>query len=318
MAKYEYYFSHARTALKQYILKNNNDEPSEILLPDYLCETVPNTLKLLKNLKIIFYKINLDLTINWQDIKDKISSKTKYLLVVNYFGFPLDIKKAVKFCKNYKILLVEDNTHGFNGFYEDTKLGNFGDIGISSPRKHLPLKYGGVLYTNTELTFNNNSLYNNTILDKIKFKINHNYLNQKIFLQNIFAKKISKINNHYEKELDISSLDLFSMQIINNQNWNILRNKKYLAFKSWQKFAFKNRLNALLSINAYKNINPWAFPVLLDSEKEVINWLNWSKSKNIISFTWPTLSKDVIKNSDAYTLSKRVLCFSTYKTLNEI
>ena len=50
MAKYEYYFSHARTALKQYILKNNNDEPSEILLPDHLCETVPNTLKLLKNL----------------------------------------------------------------------------------------------------------------------------------------------------------------------------------------------------------------------------------------------------------------------------
>ena len=74
----------------------------------------------------------------------------------------------------------------------------------------------------------------------------------------------------------------------------------------------------MLSINAYKNINPWAFPVLLDSEKEVIKWLNWSKSKNIISFTWPTLSKDVIKNSDAYTLSKRVLCFSTYKTLNEI
>ena len=49
-------FSHARTALKFGLLSSIEKKNSYILVPDYICEVVPNTI-LLNNYKLIYYRI---------------------------------------------------------------------------------------------------------------------------------------------------------------------------------------------------------------------------------------------------------------------
>ena len=318
MKKYQYFFSHARSALKYILIQENPNLPFEILLPDYICESVPNTLYQIDNIKISYYKINLDLSINWDNLILKVNDNTKYILVVNYFGFPIDILKANKFCKEHNIVLIEDNTHGYNGFFNNKLLGHYGDIGISSPRKHIPLKFGGTLYYSRSNLNINQSIYTTTNFDKIKFLINDNFRFRKIQIQNFFKPKIKQITVHFEDKVNISKLDKYSMKIINNKNWNKIKKDKFCAYKSWQDFFLKINKKPLIDIGKFKDVNPWAFPVLLNSKEEVIEWFNWSKNKNVLCFTWPTLHPDISKTSNAYQLSQKIICFSTYTRLGNV
>ena len=70
--------------------------------------------------------------------------------MVHYFGQPQNIEKFTDFCRQYSLLLLEDNAHGHGGKYQDNYLGTFGKIGFSSPRKNLNLNYGGILFTDNK------------------------------------------------------------------------------------------------------------------------------------------------------------------------
>jgi dTDP-4-amino-4,6-dideoxygalactose transaminase len=118
-----------------------------VLLPAYLDHTVIEPF-LVKNINIKFYRINKDLEVDFEDIASKIDKHTKALLVINYFGFPQPLQKLKEFCEDYNIYLIEDNSHGFLSKIDDKYLGSFGDIGIFSIRKTLPLPDGGVLVIN--------------------------------------------------------------------------------------------------------------------------------------------------------------------------
>ena len=81
-----YYFSHCRTAIK-YGLKNIINEGDSILVPDFICESAIHPLLQL-NLKIIYYNINEDLKINWNDLKSKNKTQAKILFIVNFLSAP--------------------------------------------------------------------------------------------------------------------------------------------------------------------------------------------------------------------------------------
>ena len=68
----EYYFSHARTALKYGLKSLDLKDKDEILVPDYICEAMLHPLNDLK-LKFSFYKIKFDFNPNINDLKKKIN-----------------------------------------------------------------------------------------------------------------------------------------------------------------------------------------------------------------------------------------------------
>lgn len=312
-----YYFSHARVALWVSILDSNPKEDFNILIPDYICESIPNFL-MAKNVKFITYKIKINLKVDWDDLNAKFNNKCKFLLIVNYFGFPLDLNLAIDFANKNKIILIEDSTHGHGGKFQGQYLGSFGNYGITSPRKHIPLKFGGVLYSKNKIDlsiFTKN--YHSRVYDKVNYLISSKFLKQKLFLKKIIKKKVSKILNVYEDIIKVSLLDEFSRDIIDNTNWNKLRQIKSENFNFWLNYCKKKDLNVLITDDV-KSLNPWALPVLLNSEEEVIDWLNWGNKNKVIIFTWPTLYKDFDKTSDAYKLSQRLICFSTYTRLDNV
>lgn len=82
-------------------------------------------------------------------IEEKITSKTKAILVVHIYGLPVDINPVIELCKKYNLLLIEDAAEMHGQTYFGRKCGSFGDISIVSfyPNKHITTGEGGMVLT---------------------------------------------------------------------------------------------------------------------------------------------------------------------------
>jgi len=119
----------------------------EVLVPAYHCSVMVYPV-LWTGAKPAFYQLQSDLSVNLDDVRAKLSSRTKAFLSVNYFGFPQDLLRLRHFCDEHGIFFLEDCAHSFFGEYEGRPLGSFGDYAIASTVKFFPVAEGGCLVSN--------------------------------------------------------------------------------------------------------------------------------------------------------------------------
>ncbi|HBB0743046.1 TPA: DegT/DnrJ/EryC1/StrS family aminotransferase [Escherichia coli] len=83
-----------------------------------------------------------------ESIKEKITSKTKAILVVHYAGIPVRLKEISKLAKENGLKLIEDCAHALGSSYDGLGIGQFGDYSIFSLQaiKHMTTVDGGILY----------------------------------------------------------------------------------------------------------------------------------------------------------------------------
>lgn len=84
-------------------------------------------------------------------IEEKISDKTKAILVVHLYGQASNMKPIVELCRKHKLRLVEDCAQSHGACYDGQMTGTFGDIGCFSfyPSKNLgAFGDGGAIVTN--------------------------------------------------------------------------------------------------------------------------------------------------------------------------
>jgi dTDP-4-amino-4,6-dideoxygalactose transaminase len=62
------------------------------------------------------------------DIKKKISKKTKAIMPVHFAGNPVNLKDIYKFAKKNNLFVVEDAAHAFGSYYKKKLIGSFGDV----------------------------------------------------------------------------------------------------------------------------------------------------------------------------------------------
>ena len=72
-------------------------------------------------------------------IEEKITSKTKAILVVHLYGMATQMDKIIYLCKKYDLKLVEDCAQSHGACYKEKMTGTFGDVGCFSfyPSKNL-------------------------------------------------------------------------------------------------------------------------------------------------------------------------------------
>ena len=72
-------------------------------------------------------------------IEEKITDKTKAILVVHLYGHPCEMDKVTALCKKYNLRLVEDCAQSHGARYKGQMTGTFGDVGCFSfyPSKNL-------------------------------------------------------------------------------------------------------------------------------------------------------------------------------------
>lgn len=141
---------------------------SEIITTPFTFVATANCI-LYNNLKPVFADIKKDTyNINPDEIKKKITSKTKAIIYVDYAGQPCDISEIRKIAEENNLFLIEDAAHACGAEYESKKVGNFADLTTFSfhPVKHITTGEGGMVTTNNEELYEKLKLLRNHGIDK--------------------------------------------------------------------------------------------------------------------------------------------------------
>lgn len=97
-------------------------------------------------------------------IEEKITEKTKAILVVHLYGLASKMDEITALCKKYDLRLVEDCAQSHGACFKDTMTGVFGDIGCFSfyPSKNLgAFGDGGAIVTNDSKIAEDMRVYRN-------------------------------------------------------------------------------------------------------------------------------------------------------------
>lgn len=126
----------------------------EVLATPLTC-TASNFPILANNLKIKWVDIDpTTLNMDLEDLKTKMTPKTKAIMGVHWGGYPLDLDKIKniqqEFRKKYgwAPVLIEDGAHSIGTKYKSKYLGNHGNFVMNSLQaiKHITSVDGGLLY----------------------------------------------------------------------------------------------------------------------------------------------------------------------------
>lgn len=215
-------------ALKSLNLKKN----SEVLLPaQTYCSTLFSVINAgLKPVLVDIQKDNPTICIN--DLKKKLSKKTKVIIIVHLYGECSDIKKIKKIIKNKKIYLIEDaaQAHGAIDYSYGRKGKTVGSIGDMACFSFYPGKNLGAYGDAGAITTNNKKYFQNLLklrnLGGIK-KYQHSIIafNSRLdtIQASILINKLKFLNFNNQKRKKIA---LFYKNNINNNNVQILRYTK--------------------------------------------------------------------------------------------
>jgi len=103
--------------------------------------------------KPVFVDIDpLTYNINPLKIEEKITKKTKAILVVHIFGQPCDMNPIKKLAKKYKLQIIEDACESILATYKNKQTGTFGQAGVFAfyPNKQMTTGEGGMIITNNK------------------------------------------------------------------------------------------------------------------------------------------------------------------------
>lgn len=309
----DFYFSHARTALK-YGLQALGFEPnSELLIPALTCDVITHPLA---DLGIIpkYYKVLPSLQPDWSQLSNLVNNKTCGLMVIHYFGQPQDLEKSQNFCRIHDIKLIEDNAHGFGGTFDGRPMGTFGDIGISSPRKSFGWRNGGLLHWNVEAipTFPNMPTQPGVVIWKSKILIK-SVLSGIKGCKRLLKKEPDYTSQETGRECPIPSWGMdpeYILRVKTKKNeLDLLTTGRRSLWEIWKRWATLNRLSPIYQELA-PGARPLSFPVRTKSAKESQKWFHWGWEMGLYVHSWPTLPRDILEQ-DPYTLDlwRNMVCF---------
>lgn len=95
--------------------------------------------------------------INPDNIEEKITPKTKAIMVVHLYGQAVQMEKIWEIAKKYNLKIIEDSAQAHGAIYQSKRTGNLGDASGFSfyPGKNLGcMGDGGAVITNDEELFN--------------------------------------------------------------------------------------------------------------------------------------------------------------------
>lgn len=96
-----------------------------------------------------------------EDIRRKISRRTKTILPVHYTGQPCDMTPIMEIAQKYDLQVIADGAHALGAEYKGRRIGGFGDMTTLSfhPVKHITTGEGGAIVTNSRKLYDSLVLF---------------------------------------------------------------------------------------------------------------------------------------------------------------
>ena len=154
-------FCNGTSSIEAAIYALNFSSNDEILVTSSIFHADLGPIKNL-NCKIVFVDIDKEtLTIDCNDLKNKITNQSKGLLIVHPWGYPCNMDEITKITKENNLKLIEDCSHAHGALYNNKKIGSFADISCFSLQggKAVAAGEGGISLTNNKDYFLRMSVY---------------------------------------------------------------------------------------------------------------------------------------------------------------
>lgn len=140
----------ATSALELAMLALDIKAGDEVILPSYTFVSTANPI-LLRGARPIFAEIDPDtLTIDIDDVAQKITTRTRCIIPVHYSGVSCDMDKLISLAIQNNIQIMEDAAQGVGAFYKHKPLGTIGCLSCYSfhATKNIVSGEGGALIIN--------------------------------------------------------------------------------------------------------------------------------------------------------------------------
>ena len=112
--------------------KNSLKKGDEVILPA-ICWSTSLWPLVQHGLRPVFVDIDVKtLNMNIEDLKNKITKKTKAIMCVHILGISTNMSEILSICKKKNLTLFEDTCESLGSKFSKKKLGNFGDFGSYS------------------------------------------------------------------------------------------------------------------------------------------------------------------------------------------
>lgn len=124
----------------------------EVIVPDLTFISTASVV-LQTGAKVIFCDVDpASLNISVEDLRSKITPKTKAVIVVHLYGAPADMDRMMPLLREFGIKLVEDCAQAHGAVNNGQMVGTFGDLACYSfyQTKNMSCGEGGMVITNDE------------------------------------------------------------------------------------------------------------------------------------------------------------------------
>ena len=146
---YIFSFNSGRSALMIGLKALNFPKGSEVITQAFSCVAIPNSIRF-AGLIPVFADINKSgFNLDVEKFRQKITKKTKAVIIQNLFGIPDDIKKILNIAKKYNLVVIEDCAQCLGAKIDNQLVGTFGKFSFFSfgRDKVISSTFGGLLAT---------------------------------------------------------------------------------------------------------------------------------------------------------------------------
>lgn len=298
------FYSLARHALKEGLIGLNLNKNTKVLVPAFICRDVLAPFNEM-GCEIIFY--NVDRLLNSSSSIDELP-QADAILMVHFFGLEANVDFYVNYCKKWGAKLIEDNAHGFLSRSKTGQLlGTYGDIGVISIRKTLPIENGALLLSGHKLNapvlaFTNKESFRlkvkelcRPIVKLFGFSLLNNITNIKRALRKLITGDIVPVST-YEDELRIpSDKNPYDVNEYFHKMDYFRESKRRRELYNLVAELLKNS-DAVAVRNLAQNEVPYVFPFYC-SEEQFPAVAKLLVSNGLEAIKWPALPEHVIKNA---------------------
>ena len=137
------------------LLSCNIGRGDEVLLPSFTFLATANSV-ISSGANPIFVDIDLkDYTIDIEDLRRKITVKSKAIIPVHLYGYPANMDHIKEISKENNLFVIEDSAQSLGASYNKIQTGAIGDMGCFSfyPSKVITSGEGGIISTNNSDTY---------------------------------------------------------------------------------------------------------------------------------------------------------------------
>ncbi|KAF0811507.1 GDP-perosamine synthase [Andreprevotia sp. IGB-42] len=125
----------------------------EVILPTFTIISCASAIVRAGALPVLVDSDPVTWNMDTRQIEQKITSRTKAIMVVHIYGLPVDMAAIERIAAKHRLLIIEDAAEMHGQRFEGRPCGSFGNISTFSfyPNKHITTGEGGMLVTDDEI-----------------------------------------------------------------------------------------------------------------------------------------------------------------------